>query len=489
MKGIDQFMVWGQVLLKYQHYLFYGLVGMCVFCVVMSIITRGQRQARHTHGSARWATRQEAKQGGLVQQHGYPLGLLGGTMLRVQEKHILQVGGTGSRKDRSYNFPFTVSCPWSMLIVDVKSDDESDGFGENFYHCGAARRRRGPVYRLCPGDPTSHRWNPLDMVRVGTIHEFRDVMVLMNCLLAPQKKDVHPSDGGHWDRQGAVAGRGVLLYALHTLPPGQATLTACHALMIEEETTLAAMCTHPHPEVQAQGLSFRTLQEKSERQFAGEWGAAKGALDLFSDPAIAAITNHSDFAIPDLQWGTYPMTVYLGADSPTDLTYLYPLERLILQGTYRVLTTTRGRGRRRWDLTMLLNEFNELTWMDILERVPAHSRSAHIWFVLTIQDLGQLFETYGYRTPLLGNMGVKIFHAQNNPESAEWVSRMLCDETITVWSETQGERRSRTRHETGRKLLDVSQIMGLGRERVVVQAELEHPLALQKPPYWQGGTA
>jgi len=373
-----------------------------------------------------------------------------------------------------------------MVIVDIKNDERaSQRTGENYLHCGPYRRRLGPVYRLAPGDPESHAWNPLDVVRVGTAHEFRDVMVLMQGLLDPVKKDTRASDSGaFFERRGAVAGRGVLLYALHTAPPGEATLAKCHALMHTPERTLAAMQAHAHPEVQAQGQRLTELREKAERQFTAEWDTAQDALDLFSDPAIAAITGRSDFTMTDLQHGDRPMTLYLGAETPTDMAYLYPLYRMLLQATYRVLSTTHGKQR---PLTILLNECNELRWMDILERAPAHARSENIWFVFVVQDLEQLFTTYGHDTPLWGNLRIKLYHAPDSHDvTAKRLSQILNKQTISVVSTTYAERRSQTHHATGRDLLTPDEVMGLGPERVIVWAGLSHPLLLTKPPYWKG---
>ena len=231
--------------------------------VVMLALTIRRPRQQATHGSGRWATWREARKAGLGRTHGYPLGLLGKQTLRVVQRHILLVAPTGSQKDRSHNFPFTAACPWSMVIVDIKNDQRgAERSGESFLHCGRYRQRLGPVYRLAPGDPDSHAWNPLDVVRVGTEHEFRDVMVCMQSLLDPRKKDTTASDSGSFfERSGAIAGRGILLYELHTAAEGKATLTHCHTLMNTPQTTLAAMQAHAHKEVQAQGHRFRDHAE------------------------------------------------------------------------------------------------------------------------------------------------------------------------------------------------------------------------------------
>ena len=72
------------------------------------------------------------------------------------------------------------------------------------------------------------------------------------------------------------------------------------------------------------------------------------------------------------------------------------------------------------------------------EEVPPVSRSADIWFVMVIQDLEQLWSTYGHDTPLWGNLGVQVFHAPNNDATAKRISKCSGPSTITVESVTQG---------------------------------------------------
>jgi type IV secretory pathway TraG/TraD family ATPase VirD4 len=166
--------------------------------------------------------------------------------------------------------------------------------------------------------------------------------------------------------------------------------------------------------------------------------------------------------------------------------YLYPLYRLLIESAYRTLSSMPNQRRR--PLTVLLNEFDSLGWMDVIERAPAHARSSRIWFVCVVQNLEQLFGTYGYDTQLWGHLRTKLFLGPDIPDrTAKRLVEMLGDETIPVVSQTQSDRHSRTRHSIGRKLLDQAEVMGLGREAVLVWVGLQHPLLLAKPPYWKGG--
>ena len=173
MTPIQHALAFSQWLQGHQTALFVSVGGILVAVVVLAALGARQERGRQTHGSSRWATGREARRAGLVRRHGYPLGLLGHQTLRVVQRHILLVGGTGSQKDRSHNFPFTATCPWSLVIVDIKNNEAAGvRTGESVLHCGRFRRRLGPVYRLAPGDPESQAWNPLDSIRTGTEHEF-----------------------------------------------------------------------------------------------------------------------------------------------------------------------------------------------------------------------------------------------------------------------------------------------------------------------------
>lgn len=449
-----------------------------------AFMRRHQERENTSHGSSRWATLKEVKKAGMLAQDGIVLGKLHGKTLRALELHVLLCGPSGGGKDVGVNIPTTLTWPASMLIIDAK-----DG-GENYAKCRKAREQRGPVYRFAPSLPGSHCYNLLDAVRVGTPHEFGDVMILVKDLLAPAKKDTKVSDSGaFFARRGAVVGRGILLYELYTNPPGRATLSHCSQVMHDAEACCAAMSQHPHPEISGQGKRLLTLMKDSERQFAGEWGTFQDALDIFNDPLIAQATSRSDFRLTDLQYGKRPMTLYLGAESVTDLLYLYPLFRAMLQTSYYQLTRMQTYRQRRYDVLMLLNEFPQLGYMDILEQAPAHARSYGIRFLIVIQDLSQLFSTYGRDTAILGNVATKVFHGPVRDDTAERMARMLGPETVEVMSvhTTSGSMgRNRSLAPTARPLMTEAEILGMEKEKEIIWVQgCPHPILADKIRYWE----
>jgi type IV secretion system protein VirD4 len=138
---------------------------------------------------------------------------------------------------------------------------------------------------------------------------------------------------------------------------------------------------------------------------------------------------------------------------------------------------------------MLLNEFPELGYMDILERAPAHARSYRIRFLIVIQDLSQLFSTYGHDTPLWGNLATKVFHGPVHDENAARMERMLGPETVEVMSRTKhhgrGARHSTSTHAVARPLMTQAEILGLPAEEEIIWAQgCPHPVLAQKVRHW-----
>ena len=359
-----------------------------------------------------------------------------------------------------------------MIVVDVK-----DG-GENYQQCCVDRP--GTVYRFAPTLPGSHRLNLLAHIDAETPEAFREVAILAESFLAPRQRGVRPSDSGEYFRQQAASAlRDVTLHSLHTL--AQPSFPAVLAHMAVPKPLLAAMRQSPTPCIRATGERLYDMMQHAERQFAGIWDTAVGALDLFKDPVIARCSTASDFALTALQRGEYPVTLYLGANAPTELTYLAPLFRAVLQSTLHQLMTTAGERR---ELLWLLNEFPTLGYMPVLEQALAVARSYQMRFLLVVQDLGQLWQVFGQETPLWGNCGVKLFHGPSNDLTAKRMSEMLGPETVaSAGHSTQGlwGNRTRSQHDAGRPLLTPAEVLGLPTDTAIVWADgCPHPILVTK---------
>jgi type IV secretion system protein VirD4 len=453
------------------------LVAMVTLCLVLLLGATGRRRtAATTHGSAQWATRQDMRQAGLLGNTGVFLGRQGRARLWSGRGHVLLCAPTGGGKDLTVNFPTTRAWPHSMLIVDVKDR------GENYEQC--RQYRPGVVWRFAPTLQDSCRLNLLAHIAPHAPDAFRECAILAESLLAPRARGVHASDSGEYFRhQAAGALRDVTLHVLQTRP--QASFPMVLAQMAEVKPLLAAMAQSNCAPVRQTGQHLGAMQRQSERQFLSIWDTAMGGLDVFKDPVIARCTTTSDFALTDLQGAAYPVTLYLGAQSPTELLYLAPLYRAVLESGVHQLMLHQGDRR---ELLFLCNEFPTLGYLRLVEQTIALARSPKMRFLLVVQDLGQLWETYGQYTALWGNCGVRIFYAPTNDLTAKRMSEMLGPGTVgSAGTSAQGlwGRRTRSQHDSGRPLMTEAEVLGMSRDEAIVWVEgCPHPLLVEK--CWEG---
>jgi type IV secretion system protein VirD4 len=473
MTVIQQLGIWGR---QHATLVLMALGTLAALALIVQCWRRGSAPGATSHGSARWATLRDIRKAGLCAAHGVLLGKMGRHRIRSDAGHVLVCGSTGTGKDLTIHFPTTRTWPDSMLIVDVK-----DG-GENYIQCRSARP--GLVYRFAPTLPGSHRLNLLAHIDPQSPAAFRDVSILTESFLAPRLRGVRPSDSGEYFRkQASSALRAVTLHCLQTMP--RCAFPRVLATMATAKPLLQAMCQNATPYIRATGERLRDMERQAEKQFAGIWDTALGALDIFNDPVVAAVTQTSDFALTDLQHGAYPMTLYLGANAPTEVTYLAPLFRAILQSALHQLMMRTGYQR---ELLWLLNEFPTLGYMEMTEQACATVRSHGMRFLFAIQDLGQLWETYGQETPIWGNCRVKAFLGTSNDHTAKRLSELLGPETVaSAGTSTQGTfgRRTHSQHDAGRPLLTPAEVLGLSVHEVILRVDdCPHPLRIQK--CWEG---
>jgi type IV secretion system protein VirD4 len=406
---------------------------------------------------------------------GIILGKWHGRILQSQESHVLLCGLTGSGKDRGVNLPTTLSWPHSMVILDVK-----DG-GENYAVCANARRQLGPVYRFAPSMREAHGFNVLDGVRVGEPEAFRDAALIAQSLTAPLVRHEGTTDSGQFF---AVWGQTVLrTLILHgcVAHPGACSLAGLAGEMTATADCLTALTQSPDAEVRQMGQRLQAMAKGAEKQFDGIWDQALKALDCYQDPLIAYHTGQSDFSPLELQYGPQPVTLYLTANAPTEMQYLYPVYRTVVETLmHHLMQQPRDVPRR--PLLWLLNEFPVLGYMGFLEEAPSLARSYHMRFLLPCQDTGQLFGVFGHYTPLWANCATRVFQSPMSDETADRVVHMLGPETVETATESYGRQgRSRSQHFTGRPLLTISEVLGLPLDREIVWGRgCPHPILADK---------
>lgn len=480
---INAFGRWGQ---QNQLYLLGAAATLPILAAVAAVRQR-QRAQQSTHGSARWGSRHDARKAGLLGPDGVVLGKLGRDILRHNgPEHILVVGPTRSGKGVSTIIPTLLTWPESTIVLDPKD-------GENYDITAKWRVRKTVTYAFTPCKAPHTKINVLDTIRLGTRHEVGDATLIAQSLTAPAKLHGEGSTSVHFRELAALLLTAAILHVCYTsarrsLAGVWQFLTQEHGSLSESLTAMTTTAHREHGVHTAVVSMTRAIQNiTGDRELSSVWSTAIRPLVLYSDPYVAASTDSSDFPFERLQYGQYPVSLYLIAPSPMALERLHPLYRVILDVA---MTRLMERKVRTWR-HRLLNCFDELPWYGYCRAVDkgiAVQAGYGQKNLLITQDLDALLEVYGAHTAIFGNCHVKVWHTPDNDLTAKRLSENLLGRSTvpTQGMSTTGGmfgRRSVSTHDVGRPLLTTDEVMRLPATQEIVHVGGLWPLLADKLDY------
>jgi len=435
--------------------------GLVSFLLLLAAITRlrGPR-ASTAHGSARWATDDDLRKVGLLDQAGVVLcqtdtaryvsapdgkGGVSWKMKREGElirhsgpEHVLVFAPTRSGKGIGTVIPTLLCWEGSAVIYDIKKElwTLTAGWRRKFSHC----------WRFEPTAPDSVKFNPLLEVRRGP-NEVRDAQTIAEILIDPDGKP----DRDHWKISGASLLTAAILHVLYA--EADKSLRGLAAFLSDPNRTQLQTFEHmlvtqhlpsgPHPVI---AQTARAMISKSDNELSGVLSTAKAALTLYADNIIAENTATSDFRITDLMNADNPVSLYLVVP-PSDLVRTRPLIRLMLQQFGQRLTEKMelGAGTRAYKhrLLMLLDEFPSLGRLSFFQTALAYSAGYGIKAMLICQSLSQLEEAYGQNNSILDNAHIRMSYTANCEKTAKRISEQVGQATHS----------KRTRNFSGKGLL------------------------------------
>ncbi|WP_181791048.1 IncP-type conjugal transfer protein TraG [Myxococcus llanfairpwllgwyngyllgogerychwyrndrobwllllantysiliogogogochensis] len=492
-------------------------VALTILCLFGLAILRGAPSSkRTTYGTARWATSDDLKRGGLLVNDGVVLAQTDDAVLdeyvddngerRLREErpgsyllrhngpeHVFVFAPTRSGKGAGIVMPTLLTWRGSVLVYDLKKElwHATAGWRKKFSHC----------IRWEPAAEYSARFNPLLEVRAGP-NEVKDVQNIVEMLIDPSGKR---GDKDHWKLAAGTLLTAAILHVLYSESDktlaGVATFLSNPERSIIETLELMLSTQHtpsgPHPVIAS---STREALNKSENELSGVVSTACAFLGIYRDPLVARNTSASDFRIADLMHAKRPVSLYFVLP-PSDGERLTPVIRLVLNqiGTrltesmaapvyrpaHQVLAAIASRVFRRGNvevlppapkddgpkhrLLMLLDEFPTLGRLSFFERSLAFFAGYKIKCLLIAQSLGQLEEQYGPNNSILDNSHVRVSYGANNEKTAARISEMLGKSTVVTENVSfSGQRlagwlgnKSSSEQEHGRDLLTPGEVMTL----------------------------
>ncbi len=409
--------------------------------------------ASDTHGSARYARREEIKRAGLLDaEGGVYVGAFadGGTIHYLRDRgptHCLAFAPTRTGKGVGLVLPTLLSWTESVVVHDVKGENWALSAGWRKNVLGQSVLRFDPT---CT-DGSGARYNPLLEVRPGA-HEVRDVQNIAEIIMEPAGRD--DEHGSHWSETGADFLVALILHVLYARP--EKTLAACLDLISAPGLPIESICnemiqtvhdprgerswrapgtgepvsTHP---VVASGA--QALLNKSPNERSSVVSTVRRALRLYADPVVARNIGASDFRLQDLMNGERPISLYL-AVPPSDLRRTRPLLRIILnQMLHRLTETMEFRDGRpvphyRHRLLLMMDEFPALGKVPFFEDALAFMSGYGIKAYLITQSLEQLYGVYGRDETILANCHIRVAYTPNKLETARLLSEMTGSMTV-----------------------------------------------------------
>ena len=378
-----------------------------------------------SHGSARWAIRDEYQKAGLLDGEGVVLGLSPtGEYLRDNgPEHVACIAPTRSGKGVGQVIPTLLTWLGSVLVHDMK--------GENWKITSAWRARFSNVIYFNPTDPKcSAHFNPFFEVRSDE-NQIRDVQNIADQVVDPHGK----GKDSHWDRTADQFFLGAILHVLHA-EPDKSLYGVSKFLSDPTRTfieTLERMKSTPHDQGIAHeriASAAQSMLNKSEEERSGILSTALAYLGLYADPIVARNTSDSDFRIADLMQGEHPMSLYIVVPD-SDRLRLKPLTRLMMTQITQRLVEVLNPAENKHRLLMLIDEFPRLSRMPFFTDALSYVAGYNIKVMLVMQSKGQLDspEAYGKGNVIIESCRIRSVYTPQDPETAQWISESLGPKT------------------------------------------------------------
>jgi type IV secretion system protein VirD4 len=465
-----------------------GLVSLCPLPLLLP-------RPRTLHGDARFATRREVAQAGLLGERGIVLGRWGRRYLMLAgQQGVCLAAPPRAGKGTGVVIPNLLNWPDSVICVDIKR--------ENWAKTAGFRAASGQDCYLF--DPFSEnrrtaRWNPFFYVASNPERRVNDLQRIAE-MLYPDPPNVDP----FWAVSARSLFLGIALYLFETpslpktigevLRQGMASEVegfGHHWKRIVEGRNsgnfpLSPQCVRALYDL----IDLSPVTASSIRK------TFTSRLDLWLNPILDWATSGNDFDLRELR--ARPMSIYVGVN-PDDLHRLRPVVNLFFQQAIGLQTRElpEHNPRLKYQVMMLLDEFAALGRLPIIAEAISYLPGYNVRVVMVIQTPSQLREVYGAHNAetMLKSLAARIVFAAKDHADAREISDELGYTTVrakTISSPLFGfsggeSQRSRTQNvsEQPRALLLPQEIKALGAEEAIIFYEGLRPIRCKKIRYFQ----
>jgi type IV secretion system protein VirD4 len=470
-----------------------SLAGLALVGLVPLALILPRRRA--LHGDARFATRREVAQAGLLGERGIILGAWGRRCLMLAgQQGVCLAAPPRAGKGTGVVIPNLLNWPDSVICVDIKK--------ENWTLTAGFRERAGQTcYLFDPFSDERHtaRWNPFHYVAVNPERRVNDLQRIAE-MLYPDPPNVDP----FWTASARSLFLGIALYLFETpslpktigevLRQGMASddegFGQHWKRLIEGRNSgkfpLSPQCVRALYDV----IDLAPVTASSIRK------TFTSRLDLWLNPMLDWATSGNDFDLRELR--AKRMSIYVGVN-PDDLHRLRPVVNLLFQQAIGLQTRElpEHNSRLKYQVMMMLDEFAALGRIPIIGEAISYLPGYNVRVLMVVQTPSQLREVYGPHAAetMLKSLAARIVFAAKDHADAREISDELGYTTVRVktvssplfgFSGNKGQRtRSQNVSEQRRALLLPQEVKALGPEEAILFYEGLRPIRAKKIRYYQ----
>lgn len=383
-----------------------------------------------SHGSARWATCDDARKAGLYKNRGLFLGVHEGRVIRYEnETHTLVVAPTGAGKTVTVVMQQLLLSRESMLVTDMKRE----------LAVQTARARRDSLgHRIVTLNPleglgfAEDAYNVCQLVLDAFAASQEDAIADARAIALQLLRDPPQRDQNQFFRQGgreiivtAIIGLAIRSPEECSLPHVQRVVTNIPVFLamlrdLQDETALQG-------DISAMAESLLACQENTPREFQSfANGAAQVLAPYAPSGRLARLSDRCTFRFSDLKDPARPTTIYIGGDMTRRAVFT---EWIALLNWAAMVELQRSRSLA--PVTLLLDEAANFA-IEALPSMLTILRGYKVRVIVIVQELEDLVRIYGREQTAVirANCKVQIYFGNMSPETAERLQPVLGNETI-----------------------------------------------------------
>jgi type IV secretion system protein VirD4 len=434
------------------------------------------------HGDAKWSTEADIRRAKLRAKKGVLMGVTGRKDYLVADdfQHILLFAPTGAGKGVGFVIPNLLYWEDSVVVHDIKMENYelTSGYRQNVM--------KQACFTWNPADPNgvTNCYNPLDWISEKAGQMVDDCQKICSLILPEQE---------FWQNEARSLMLGVMLY-LVAVPEkitsfGEIVRTLrSDDVVYNLAVVLDTVGGKIHPVAY---MNIAAFLQKADKERSGVISTLNSGLELWANPLIDTATATSDFDVQLLK--KQKMTVYVGV-TPDNLQRLEPLLKIFYQQSTDFLTRSMPGPDEKHGVMFLMDEFPSLGEMPQFKIGIAYFRGFKVKLFLIVQDTQQLkgiYEDAGMNS-FLSNSYYRITFSANNIETANMISQMIGNKTVTQESANKPSfmdfnpaSRTKSVSETQRALLLPQEVIGLPRDEQIILIESFSPIRCKKIFYYK----